>query len=351
MMADAPLLVGMDGKVRQAKDGRILPVSISTSVITDSRGTPQGVVLVGRDLTERKKAEEELRRFRDRLEELVEKRTGELDQVNRRLQQEITDHVRATGALAESEERFRSLFENSTIGLYRTTSDGRILLANPTLVRMLGYESLEDLIRRNLEEDGFEAGYPRSGFKEQIEAEGEIRGLESAWKRRDGTPVFVRESAKAIRDAAGNVLYYEGTVEDISDRRKAEDALRASLREKEVLFREIHHRVKNNMQIISSLLSLQAREIDDPAIVEMFRESQSRIRSMAFVHEKLYQSKDLSQIGFSDYIRSLTKGGKGPRGEIGWDTSLWDKESALNVHNHDGMFDFSRRLWYFSIDQ
>jgi PAS domain S-box-containing protein len=179
-------------------------------------------------------------------------------------------------------------------------------LANPTLVRMLGYESLEDLIRRNLEEDGFEAGYPRTGFKEQIEAEGEIRGLESAWKRRDGTPVFVRESAKAIRDAAGNVLYYEGTVEDISDRRKAEDALRASLREKEVLLREIHHRVKNNMQIISSLLSLQAREIDDPAIVEMFRESQSRIRSMAFVHEKLYQSKDLSRIGFSDYIRSLT---------------------------------------------
>jgi PAS domain S-box-containing protein len=172
MMADALLLVGMDGKVRQAnraasrllgygeeeligrpveillpdstrhrvrgaafeamtksgpasdvetafqaKDGRILPVSISTSVITDSRGTPQGVVLVGRDLIERKKAEEELRRFGDRLEELVEKRTGELDQVNRRLQQEITDHVRATGALAESEERFRSLFENSTIGL------------------------------------------------------------------------------------------------------------------------------------------------------------------------------------------------------------------------------------------
>jgi len=130
--------------------------------------------------------------------------------------------------LRESEERFRSLYENSTLGLYRTTPGGLILLANPTLVRMLGYESDEQLKRRNLEEDGIEAEYPRAGFREKLEREGEIRGLEAIWKKRDGTPIYVRESARAIRGEDGAVRYYEGTVEDLTERKKIEEALRAS---------------------------------------------------------------------------------------------------------------------------
>ena len=90
---------------------------------------------------------------------------------------------------------------------------------------MLGFNSIEEMTRRNLNTEGFEASSSRKEFKQQIEARGEVHGYESAWKTATGSTVFVRESAKVIRDKSGKVLYYEGTVEDISERKKAEKAL------------------------------------------------------------------------------------------------------------------------------
>ncbi|HMD96094.1 MAG TPA: PAS domain S-box protein [Terriglobia bacterium] len=141
---------------------------------------------------------------------------------------DITERKLAEEALEESERRFRTLFENSTVGLYRTTPDGQILMANPALVRMLGYETLDELACRDLENSGFEPNYPRQVFREQIERNGEVRGLEAAWQRRDGSTIFIRESAKAVRGEHGEVLYYDGIVEDITQRKWAQDALRAS---------------------------------------------------------------------------------------------------------------------------
>ncbi len=137
-------------------------------------------------------------------------------------------HEQTEQQLRESEERFRGIYENTMIGLYRTTPDGRIVLANPALLRMLSYSSLDELRKRNLEEEGYEPGYPRSRFKQLMETHGEVVGLESAWTTRDGTPLFVRESATCIRDDEGHVVYYEGTVEDFTERRRVEEALRAS---------------------------------------------------------------------------------------------------------------------------
>ncbi len=94
---------------------------------------------------------------------------------------------------------------------------------------------------------------------------------------------------------------------DITDRKMVEHHLKSSLDEKELLLREIHHRVKNNMQVISSLLSLQANQIEDKLYVDKFNDSKNRIKSMALVHEKLYQSKDMANIDFNDYITSLAK--------------------------------------------
>jgi signal transduction histidine kinase len=152
-------------------------------------------------------------------------------------------------ALLESGERFRSLFENVRIGLYRCTADGRVLMGNPTFFRMLGcdapelmYAKLrgglsanllktldngtsEDLATINLDEvsDGVSAnGRP---FKNLLEEEGEVVGLERCWKQIDGNVIHVCESARAIRNAEGGLVYYEGTVEDITERKKAEAEL------------------------------------------------------------------------------------------------------------------------------
>jgi PAS domain S-box-containing protein len=141
---------------------------------------------------------------------------------------DITSRKQMEENLRESEERYRSLHENSTIGIYRTTPDGQILLANPSLVNMLGCSSFDELSAQDLTEYSYEPAYTRAHFLELMEKEGELRGLESTWQRQDGSILFVRESARAIHDPQGKILYYDGTIEDITEQKHAEDILRES---------------------------------------------------------------------------------------------------------------------------
>ncbi len=154
----------------------------------------------------------------------------------------------AEAALHASEERHRLLFENAVLGIYLTAPDGRILAANPALVAMLGYDSFEELAARDLEAEGYHPEYPRSGFKRRMEEEGRIDGLESAWVRKDGTSVYVRENAVAIRNSDGKIMLYEGTVEDVTARRLLEVQLRNS----------------QKLESIGTLASGIAHEINNP---------------------------------------------------------------------------------------
>ena len=150
---------------------------------------------------------------------------NEVQLLNEELEQKVKER---NSLLAESEGRFRSLFENSSVGIYRTTPDGEILMANPTLVKLLGFDSFEELAKRNLEKNGFDTGKKRAEFLNLIKKNGEVDGLESAWKKADGTTLFISESARAIYDDNNQIKYFDGIVADISERKKALDALKES---------------------------------------------------------------------------------------------------------------------------
>jgi PAS domain S-box-containing protein len=177
-----------------ARDGREVWFRDEAAVVEDSRNRPlflQGVIF---DITERKQAEEALQKARDELGVRVQQRTADLARAIEELQNEIGERKRVEKALREAEERFRTIFENTAIGMYRTTPDGRILMANPALVKMLGYSAFGELAQLNLEERGFDRDYPRSVFKERLEKQNKIIGEESVWIKRDRTRLFVCES-------------------------------------------------------------------------------------------------------------------------------------------------------------
>jgi len=130
--------------------------------------------------------------------------------------------------LIKSEETFRVFYDNAPTGLYRTTREGKILLANKALIKMLGYTSFDELSTRNLDKGGYEPSYARGQFIEMVEKNGEVKNFEAKWVCKNGKVIIVRESAKVIYDSEGKALYYDGTVEDITVQRRVEVELQKS---------------------------------------------------------------------------------------------------------------------------
>ncbi len=136
---------------------------------------------------------------------------------------DITKRLKAEKSLQESEERFRGLFENAPIGIYCTTAGGKILMANPKLVEMLGFQTLRDLKRKNLRGDSFVSQGARQKFMAKMGDKGEVIGCEETRELENSRIIHIRESSRAQKDQEYNVLYYEGIVEDITNHKKAEE--------------------------------------------------------------------------------------------------------------------------------
>lgn len=344
---------------------------------------------------------------------------------------DVSARKRAENALRQAQEHYQELFTQIPIGLYSTTPEGEILDVNPALVEMLGFPDKESFMKIK-SFDVYVDPQERENLKARLEKDGVVYGYQVRFKHRDGRILWVKLTTRAIRDNEGKIIRYEGAIEDITQQKKSEEALRQSetflenvlysiqdgisvldtdlnivmtnhvmerwytsnfplvgkkcyqayhnsnqpchpcpslrclesgrtekeivpglqgspvewielfsyplkdpltgkiegvvefvrditprkkaeeliqksLEEKEILLQEIHHRVKNNLQIIISLLRLQASSEEDDRLINMFRECQNRIMAMAFVHEKLYQSRDFTRVDFTQYIHDFAQ--------------------------------------------
>lgn len=211
--------------------------------------------------------------------------------------------------LRQNEARFRSTSEQLAVGMCHCDLSGRFLWVNPALCQLLGY-SQEELLALTFYDITHPADLPQNGEQEllRLPPSAPACSLEKRYLRKNGEPLWSYVTISTVRDEAGNVCYLTGIVQDITALKRMEGELRASLQEKDLLLAEVHHRVNNNLQIISSLLELQAKRVQDVAARSALFSSQNRVMAMALVHEILYQSGNLVQIDFNRYIQRLVSG-------------------------------------------
>jgi PAS domain S-box-containing protein len=208
-------------------------------------------------------------------------------------------------ALKESEERYRDLVEKAGIGILIDDKEGSFRFVNKTFAGLFGYseEEMRKLSIRSIvhpDDMGRVMEFHRKRIQgEKVPSRYEFKGI-----RKDGSIIYIEVDAVELKGEE-KIVGTRSYVWDITARKKAEERIEASLREKEILLREVHHRVKNNMQVISSLFNLQSQYIKDKRSSEIFRNCQNRVRSMALIHERFYQAEDLARVDIEEYVKSL----------------------------------------------
>ncbi len=221
---------------------------------------------------------------------------------------DITDRKAAEDALMTSEQRFRDISEAVGEYIFEIDLDGRFTFTSDRIVDLSGLTP-DEIRGRNLYDFVLpsERERVRKIFVGKISHASGFRDVEMAFVGKTKETVWLNVAGVPIFDARGVLTGCRGAALDITARKMAEEKIKASLREKEVLLKEIHHRVKNNLQVISSLLKLQSSYFKESRIKEAFNESQGRIKTIALVHQKLYQSGDMSKIDFESYARDLSR--------------------------------------------
>jgi PAS domain S-box-containing protein len=290
------------------KDGTWTWAELHVSVLRSPAGQPKWLLAAISDINDRKRAEaaqrhrdqEALRLARQSLEVEVQARTQELDRSKLNLQQQ--------------EEQFQRIFEHAPIAIALTDLPRlRYLKVNQAMCDMVGY-SAQELGQKTVADITHPEDIQTDleTFKTLLNGEVSQFCLEKRYICKNGEILWGSLTVTLIHDPDGTPLYNLGMIVDITERKRAEailkaseEQLRISLQEKEVLLKEVHHRVKNNMQVVSSLLSLQSRAIDDPKVLAPLKEIQQRIKVMSMVHERFYQSENLAQINFPEYVQSL----------------------------------------------
>ena len=292
-----------------AKSGRSFPVFLRADAVKDCDGAIIGLIGIHTDITERKRAEQRLSEevaLKNFLLDLNEKAPALTD---KGLYDYVLDHV---VRLTDSAIGFFHLVSDDQKNVILTTWNKEALkgctASYATHYPLDQAGNWVDCVR-------FRRPVVYNEFSSSPNQKG-LPGGHSPVRRFMSIPVVEGDNVRIIFGVgnkyeeyseldAGRIQVVANDLQKIMARRQAEEKIKASLREKETLLKEIHHRVKNNLQVISSLLSLQSRYLEDKRLLEIFRESENRVKTMALVHKLLYQSEDLSAVGFDSFISNL----------------------------------------------
>lgn len=230
--------------------------------------------------------------------------TAKLEEENRKLRNELSK-------IEEKALRYELLFELSDDAILVIEND-KFIDCNQAVVKMLGYKNKHEILNTHPSELSPEK-QPDGRFSYEKAQEMMALALQNGSHHFEWTHVKANGDSFPVEVWLSSVKYMDKLLintiwRDLTESKKAEEKIQASLREKETLLKEIHHRVKNNLQVITSLLSLQSGFIDNKETKTLFRYSQYRINSMAIIHEMLYKTDNLSRIDYGEYLQQLVSG-------------------------------------------
>src|ERR1051326_1248922 len=277
----------MEIKIRRL-DGKIIETEVKTSKI-NYHGT-KAVEVVLHDVSLQRQLEREQMRYQ--LEE----------ESNRELKREIASHIRTRQRLNANQKYIRMLIDSSLDMIFACDENGKITEFNTAAQKTFGYK-LDEVLGKDISMLYSDKGHSNR-IGDLIFEDGNFMGeAEHIKKNEEKFPAYI--SASLLKNERAEIIGSMSISRDITVIKRAEAELKKSVHEKEILLKEIHHRVKNNMQVISSILKLQSAYVKDKKTIELLEECRNRISSMAFIHATLYMTKDFSNINFADYVSNI----------------------------------------------